>query len=75
MKKSRGSMRDTQLTDEIVDEAEDIPAPSESVDGEAQADDQSTATETDDRLGELEREITLERDKYLRLAAEFDNFR
>lgn len=68
-------MRDTQLTDEIVDEAEDIPASSESVDGALAEDDQSTVTETDDRIGELEREITLERDKYLRLAAEFDNFR
>lgn len=67
-------MRDTQLTDEIVDEAEEIPAPS-AVDGEAQVDEESTATEVDDRLSELEREITLERDKYLRLAAEFDNFR
>lgn len=28
-----------------------------------------------DRAGDLERELTLERDKYLRLAAEFDNFR
>ena len=40
-------MRDTQLTDEIVDEAEDIPAPSDSVDGEAQAHEESTATEVD----------------------------
>lgn len=67
-------MRNTQLTDEIVDEAEEIPAASDSVNGEAVADEQST-TEIDDRIGELEREITLERDKYLRLAAEFDNFR
>ncbi len=68
-------MRDTQLTDEIVDEAEEIPAASDSGNGESVADESSTATETDDRIGELEREITLERDKYLRLAAEFDNFR
>ena len=68
-------MRDTQLTDEIVDEAEEIPAASDSVDGSTVTDDQSAETEIDDRVGDLEREITLERDKYLRLAAEFDNFR
>ena len=32
-------------------------------------------SESSDRVGELERELTLEKDKYLRLAAEFDNFR
>lgn len=68
-------MKDAQLTDEIVDEAEYIPAPSDSMDDAAGDDEQSTATEIDDRIGELEREITLERDKYLRLAAEFDNYR
>ena len=30
---------------------------------------------SDDRVAELERELTLARDKHLRLAAEFDNFR
>jgi molecular chaperone GrpE len=29
----------------------------------------------DDRASELERELTVERDRYLRLVAEFDNFR
>lgn len=68
-------MKDTQLTDEIVDEAEDIPAASDSLDGSNMDDGQSTATDIDDRIGDLERDLTLERDKYLRLAAEFDNFR
>jgi len=68
-------MRDAQLTDEIVDEAEEIPAASDSMGDSAGEDEKSTATEIDDRIGELEREITLERDKYLRLAAEFDNYR
>ena len=71
MRKSR-DLRDTQITDEIVDETEDL-AP----DNVEAAPDGEVATDVsiDDRVGELEREITLERDKYLRLAAEFDNFR
>jgi len=67
-------MRDAQLTDEIVDEAEDISPASGSTDAVPETA-ESTATVTDERVDELEREITLERDKYLRLAAEFDNFR
>jgi molecular chaperone GrpE len=35
----------------------------------------AAATGAGDRISELQRELTLERDKYLRLAAEFDNFR
>jgi molecular chaperone GrpE len=68
-------MRDTQLTDEIVDEAEDLAPASGSVDGTVTDASDTAADQIDDRIGELEREITLERDKYLRLAAEFDNFR
>ena len=64
-------MRDTQVTDEIVDEVEDM-TPSADGTSTAAADD---AAGQDDRYGDLERELTLERDKYLRLAAEFDNFR
>ena len=66
-------MRDTQLTDEIIDEVEDVAPQSASL----QEDDAEPGVQdsVDDRIGELEREITLERDKYLRLAAEFDNFR
>ena len=68
-------MKDSQITDEIIDEAEEIDpqgsAAGDVVDG---AEDSDAGTD-DDRIGELERELTLERDKYLRLAAEFDNFR
>ena len=66
-------MRDTQLTDEIIDEVEDVAPQSASVEGDIA--DPVVQDSVDDRIGELEREITLERDKYLRLAAEFDNFR
>jgi len=73
MRKSKESMRDTQLTDEIIDEVEDVAPQSASVEGDIA--DPVVQDSVDDRIGELEREITLERDKYLRLAAEFDNFR
>ena len=66
-------MRDAQVTDEIIEEAEDINPPIGDED-QAAADSVELA-ESDDRIGDLQRELTLERDKYLRLAAEFDNFR
>lgn len=68
-------MKDSQITDEIVDEAEDLDPQAENSDGEVDEGGDETAVAVDDRLGDLEREITIERDKYLRLAAEFDNFR
>ena len=52
-----------------LDEAETMNAETSGADA---ADSPASA---DDRVSELERELTLERDKYLRLAAEFDNFR
>ena len=64
-------MKDSQVTDEIIDEAEELAPQAE--DADATVDEDTIAA--DDRIGELEHEITLERDKYLRLAAEFDNFR
>jgi molecular chaperone GrpE len=67
-------MKDSQITDEIVDEAEDIAPQADGADGAVdEASDIGSAVE--ERLEDLERAITLERDKYLRLAAEFDNFR
>jgi molecular chaperone GrpE len=65
-------MKDSQTTDEIIDETEDMTPQDE--DSADELGDDSTNI-SDDRIGDLEREITLERDKYLRLAAEFDNFR
>ena len=67
-------MKDSQVTDEIVDEAEDLDPQADGADGVV-ADADQTEARVDDRLSDLEREITLERDKYLRLAAEFENFR
>jgi molecular chaperone GrpE len=68
-------MKDSQITDEIIDEAEEIdPQASAAADGVDGVENADAATDND-RIGDLERELTLERDKYLRLAAEFDNFR
>ena len=64
-------MRDTQISDEIIDETEDLAPRAD----EPAAEEAGVVAESDDRIGDLQRELTLERDKYLRLAAEFDNFR
>ena len=66
-------MRDTttEIIDEAVAGAEPAMVPDEIVVEETTPEDGGVA----DRVGELERELTLEKDKYLRLAAEFDNFR
>lgn len=66
-------MKDSQLTDDIVDEVENLDSPTQ-VFGDEGAESEAEMT-GDDRASELERELTLERDKYLRLVAEFDNFR
>ncbi|MEO5589827.1 MAG: nucleotide exchange factor GrpE [Gemmatimonadaceae bacterium] len=76
MRKSRESMNDSKITDEIVEEAEDLgPAAGEMV---QEAEEQADGAESDpvmDRVSELEHELTMTRDKHLRLVAEFDNFR
>ena len=60
------------MTDDIIDEAEDLESSAES---NSDQDSGVTTAEADDVISELQRELTTERDKYLRLAAEFDNFR
>lgn len=69
-------MKDSEITDEIVDESEGTMTTSANG-AAADLDDTQAdgATVTDDRVSELERELTIDRDKYLRLVAEFDNFR
>jgi molecular chaperone GrpE len=66
-------MKDSQLTDDIVDEVENLDSTTQ-VFGDEGAESEAEMA-GDDRSSELERELTLERDKYLRLVAEFDNFR
>ena len=65
-------MKDSQLTDEIIEDTGDIAETDPAALEDEQADGALTAS---DRVSELERELTLDRDKYLRLVAEFDNFR
>ncbi|HXV16520.1 MAG TPA: nucleotide exchange factor GrpE [Gemmatimonadaceae bacterium] len=60
------------MTDDIIDEAEDLESSPES---NSDQDAGVSTAEADDVISELQRELTTERDKYLRLAAEFDNFR
>ena len=60
------------MTDDIIDEAEDLESSAES---NGDQDSGVSTAEADDVISELQRELTTERDKYLRLAAEFDNFR
>ena len=66
-------MKDSQLTDDIVDEVENLDSATQ-VFGDEGAESEAEMA-GDDRASELERELTLERDKYLRLVAEFDNYR
>jgi molecular chaperone GrpE len=73
MRKSRDGMKDSQLTDDIVDEVENLDSTTQ-VFGDEGAESEAEMA-GDDRASELERELTLERDKYLRLVAEFDNYR
>src|SRR5687767_297629 len=83
MRKSRNTTADSHMTDPTVEEARSAE---ELADETGELADQATATDgsveptdgaawTDDRLSELERALTTERDKHLRLVAEFDNFR
>jgi molecular chaperone GrpE len=71
MKQRRHGMKNSQISEETIDES--------GVEAAVQADGSGpdggeTAGESK-RLTELETELSGERDKYLRLAAEFDNFR
>jgi len=72
-------MGDSQVTDQVPPGMADATADisDEAIDGVEGGDDASyqTDTEIDDQVSELQRELTTERDKHLRLAAEFDNFR
>jgi molecular chaperone GrpE len=60
---------DSQLTDELLDDGDMVQADG-IVDDSVDAD-----SSTDEQISQLQRDLTTEKDKYLRLAAEFDNFR
>lgn len=69
-------MRDSQIDHSIVREADDrLPVPADAS-GFSESDEVADSTDsTGDLASELQRELTVERDKHLRLIAEFDNFR
>lgn len=72
-------MKASQITDPVVEDAADGAsgfAELQAIDREdSDAADIGVFEDGDERISELQRELTTERDKYLRLAAEFDNFR
>ena len=79
MRKGSGNIKDSGVVNPVAEAAADgTPG---FTDGD-QIDDSPEAatgveevTSADEIISELQRELTTERDKYLRLAAEFDNFR
>jgi molecular chaperone GrpE len=77
MRKS-GTIQDTDMIDSSADAADGATGldDSQAIAGEDSAGNVADpVAAADERVSELQRELTLERDKYLRLAAEFDNFR
>jgi molecular chaperone GrpE len=76
MRQRRERMKDSRIADEIIDDPGDVaPAQADGSGldaGELETDGISAA---EARIAELEAELAADRDKYLRLAAEFDNFR
>ena len=63
------------MTDELETPVDATGSAGEAMDLEMAEGEEQAAQGDDERVSELQRELTLERDKYLRLAAEFDNFR
>jgi len=80
MKRNREGMNNSEVRDFVPSDMADATADvsDDSLDGVDGADQDSAAggpVSTDDQISGLQRELTSERDKHLRLAAEFDNFR
>jgi len=80
MRKTGDRMRQTHSTtpaNEVDDQADGVPEMTEAelVDAGLDVEATGSAVEASERVSELERELTSERDKNLRLVAEFDNFR
>lgn len=68
-------MNDSEVRDQVagmVDATADVSDEANSLLDSA---DDLAVQDTDEKIAELQRELTTERDKHLRLAAEFDNFR
>jgi molecular chaperone GrpE len=69
-------MTDSQLTDQIRETMADATADiSDDANDDLDQSEDAGQTDVDDQISQLQRDLTAERDKHLRLAAEFDNFR
>ena len=73
MRKTGGNTNDPLVAEPVVDDAADGAAGADPAD--EIGDDEDSLFGADERISELQRELTTEKDKHLRLAAEFDNFR
>ena len=61
--------------DEVAEQADGVPETADAATTDERQDGAQPGVAPEDRLSQLERELTTERDKNLRLVAEFDNFR
>jgi molecular chaperone GrpE len=71
-------MDDSQLRDQVagmVDATADVSEEANEILDNGGDSSTQTDTDADEQISALQRELTSERDKHLRLAAEFDNFR
>ena len=71
-------MSDSQLRDQVsgmVDATADVSEEANELLDDSDGTSAQADTDTDEQISSLQRELTTERDKHLRLAAEFDNFR
>lgn len=71
-----GAVEDETLLDQENEAAEEPGDPSDAADGSTSTGvDEPEIEVVENRISELQRDLTSERDKLLRLAAEFDNYR
>src|SRR5512141_1244898 len=77
MKRSTERMSDSEVTEQVRSVMADATADisEDANEGLDEAEETSGQADSDDQISTLQRELTAERDKHLRLAAEFDNFR
>ncbi len=71
-------MNDSQLRDQVagmVDATADVSDEANELLDDTDGASTESGTDVDEQISSLQRELTTERDKHLRLAAEFDNFR
>lgn len=71
-------MTDSQLRDQVagmVDATADVSDEANELLDDSDGNPTQSDTQADEQIASLQRELTTERDKHLRLAAEFDNFR